>query len=165
MTSRARQKCIIGVFAALTLVGGIAFAYVGAGRFGVCTPHPPQDGYIKTVSALDAIVQLGLNLATALVGVGTALLLGWKGGIKLTLSVKLTILVGMLFLVQSALYAVWWRLGIAELWVNECLELVSNPYLGTRYQAHVYFFLAGLAALGILVITVLFSEPTIGDDT
>jgi hypothetical protein len=163
--SRAQQIWIIGVLLALTCLSGLVWFYVAAGSFSVCIPKSPQDAQVKTVTALDAIVELGLKLSTALVGVGAALLLGWKGGIKLTLGIKVIVLVAMLLFIQSALYAVWWRLGMAELWFNNCLEIVNASYLGRRYQAHFYFFIAGLVSLGGLVIGTLFSEHSKGDNT
>jgi hypothetical protein len=161
------QKLIwpIVTLSAVILLSALLYYWVREGSFKVCTPQAPEEKYQKTIAALDAIVDLGLRLSTTLVGLGAALLIGLKSGLKLTGPIKILIIVSAVFFVQSALYAVWWRFGIAELWLNECLELVSEPWLDRRYQAHFYFFLAGLLSIGVLVISAVFAVPDMGEDT
>jgi hypothetical protein len=158
VNKRKQTIWIVGILVVLVCLSGVAYLWVAAGSFSVCTPQESQDTYAKTIAALDGIVDLGLKLSTSLVGLGAAVLIGWKAGLKLTFPIKIIILVATLLLIQSALYAVWWRFGVAELWLNDCLELVAQPRLGRRYEAHYYFFLAGLISLGVLVISALFSE-------
>jgi hypothetical protein len=155
---------IAGILVALVCLSFLAYLWVAAGSFRVCTPQQSQDNLEKTVNALDSIIDLGLKLSTTLVGLGAALLLGWRTELKLTFSVKIILLLSTFFLIQSALYAVWWRFGVAQLWLNDCLELVAESRLGRRWEAHFYFFLAGLLSLGLLVIGTLFSEQATGDD-
>jgi hypothetical protein len=57
----------------------------------------------------------------------------------------------MLMFTQSALYAVWWRIGIATSWLNACLNLVTEETMQRRYEAHLWFFILGLISLGALV--------------
>jgi hypothetical protein len=165
MNKRHQTIWLICVLAALAFLSGLAFSWVNAGSFGVCTPQDMDNNLIRTIAALDGIVDLSIKLSTSLVGVGAALLIGMKSGLRLTFSIKIIIIIATLLLIQSALYAVWWRFGIAELWLNECLELVAHPRLDRRYQAHFYFFLAGLVSLGALVLGALFSEQVSGDDS
>ena len=164
MTKRQQTIWIIGILVGLMCLSALAYFWVAAGSFSVCTPQESEDTYAKTIAALDGIVDLGLKLSTTLVGFGAALLIGWKSELELTFPIRVIILVATLLLIQSALYAVWWQFGVAELWLNNCLELVAQPMLGRRYQAHFYFFLAGLISLGVLVIGALFSEQAGGDD-
>jgi hypothetical protein len=165
LDKRQQTLWIVGIFIGLIGLSVAAGFWVASGSFSVCTPQESQDIFAKTIAALDGIVDLGLKLSTTLVGLGAALLIGWKSGLKLTFPIRVIILVATLLLTQSALYAVWWRFGVAELWLNDCLELVAQPMLGRRFQAHFYFFLAGLLSLGVLVIGALFAEQTRGDDT
>jgi hypothetical protein len=165
VTKRQQTIWIIGILVGLICLSALAYSWVAAGSFSVCTPQESEDTYAKTIAALDGIVDLGMKLSTTLVGFGAALLIGWKSELELTFPIRVIILVSTLLLIQSALYAVWWRLGVAELWLNDCLELIAQPMLGRRYQAHFYFFLAGLLSLGVLVIGALFSEQAGGDDT
>jgi len=59
---------------------------------------------------------------------------------------------------QSALYAVWWRFGIATSWLNKCLNLVDEDFMQRRYEAHLGFFLLGLFSLGVLVFVAAFAR-------
>jgi hypothetical protein len=165
VNKRRQTLWTIGILGGLICLSAVTYFWIAAGSFSVCTPQESVDPYAKTIAALDGIVDLGLKLSTSLVGLGAALLIGWKAGLKLTFPIKVMILIATLLLIQSALYAVWWRLGVAELWLNECLELVTQPRLGRRYEAHFYFSLAGLISLGVLVIGALFSEQGDGDGT
>ena len=136
------------------------------GSFNVCT-EGTDEIYQKTIAALDAIVELSVKLSTTLIGLGAALLIGLKTGLRFTPVTKLITITAVLFFAQSALYAVLWRLGVAELWLNKCLELVSQDILTRPYQAHFGFFLAGLLALGALVVIAAFGvrESGSGEST
>jgi hypothetical protein len=164
VNNRQQTIWIVGILFALICLSGLAFFWVAEGTFRVCTPQP-EGPYAKTISALNEIVELGLRFSTTLVGLGAALLIGWRPGVQLTFPIKAIILIATLLLVQSALYAVWWRFGVAELWLNDCLELITEPALGRRFQAHFYFFLAGLVSLGVLVIGALLSAQPSGENS
>jgi hypothetical protein len=113
------------------------------------------------------VVDLGIKMSTTLAGLGAALLLGLKSGLRTTRLTKLFVLFGTVLFVESALYAVWWRMGIAELWLNGCLALVAENRLMYRFYAHFYLFLAALVALGFVVLCAAFanSENEKGDMT
>src|SRR5262249_52868280 len=126
--------------------------FVWNASFGACVRGNLAENYQKTISALDGTVDLGLKLSTTLVGFGAALLIGIKDSVRMTPTLRVLVLVSTLLFAQSALYGVWWRLGVAESWLNECLNLVTEPNLKQRYLAHFDFFLAGLISLGFVVI-------------
>jgi hypothetical protein len=71
---------------------------------------------------------------------------------------RAAILLATICSLESSLYAVLWRMRIAELWVNDCLELVTEPRLQYRFTAHFAFFLAGLFWLGVLVVSATFKD-------
>lgn len=151
----------------ITAVVGIAIAslvvylVVQSGAKFVCIPDSPTQKvqYEKTIAAVDSIVDLGIKLSTTLVGLGAALLLGLKSGFAVALPLRMVVLLATICFAQSALYALWWRLGIAELWFNECLNLVVHSRLQYRYLAHFYTFIAGLASIGLLVLISVFTVP------
>jgi hypothetical protein len=149
---------------ALTLVGSLAaYAWVESGSgFKVCTPPDPSEleKYVKTIAALDQVVDLGIKLSTTLAGLGAALLLGLKTGVRSTPFVRFCIFFSTILFVQSALYAIWWRTGIAELWFNDCLALIAETRLQYRFNAHFYFFVGGLISIGLLVLGAMFAPPT-----
>ena len=115
--------------------------------------------YEQAIKSLDSVADVGIKLATTLVGVSAAILLGFKSGLTLTTSIRAFILLAAMCFLQSALYAILWRLRIAELWINDCLMLVAEPRLQYRYNAHFVFFLAGLFWLGILVASAALTTP------
>jgi hypothetical protein len=141
---------LLVLFAVMT----ISLYLVANVGFKVCVPADKIeiDKYQKTIAALDSVADISIKLCTALVGFGAALLIGLKSGVGLTPFVRFAILTASIFFVQSAIYAVFWRMGVAELWLNECLSLISQPRLTARYEAHLYFFLAGLFSLALVVI-------------
>jgi hypothetical protein len=154
------------LFAAVIISLGVLL-WVLLGAFGACVSGDTGESFQKTIAALDGIADLGLKLSTSLVGLGAALLIGLKSGLTLTAPVRASLIVSMLMFTQSALYAVWWRMGIATSWLNECLNLVVEEYMQRRYEAHLGFFLVGLFSLGVLVLVAAQArreEPSSGGD-
>src|SRR5262249_44630505 len=117
----------------------------------VCTPGPISENVQKSFTAFDANVELGLKLATTLAGFGAAGLIGLKGGLRLTVPTRLFLFAGVVCFAQAAFYAVWYRFGVANAWLNGCPEIIARPILQERYQEHFLFFVLGLASLGALV--------------
>jgi len=147
---------------ALILSASMAiFLWVLSGsHFKVCLPPEPAqlDKYVRTIGSLDQVVDLGIKLSTTLAGLGAALLIGLRKGMTLTGPVKFFVLLSTILFVQSALYAIWWRTGIAELWLNDCPPLVAESRLQYRFNAHFYLFVAGLLSLGFVVVSSFFAD-------
>lgn len=139
------------ILAAAGIISAAVYYWVLTSPSGVCIPGTVGDHHEKTVAALDATVDLGLKLSTSLVGLGAAALIGLKTGFRLTAATRLFLFMAILFFAQSALCGIWWRLEIANGWLNQCLNIVVHPRLQSRYQAHFSFFLLGLFTLGALV--------------
>lgn len=116
------------------------------------------DGIDKAVSALDAVADLSIKLSTALIGLGAAVLIGYKPEVKLSTLSKYLLLISALFFLQSTLYAVWWRMGVAELWLNDCISRISSERFQLRYTAHFIFFALGLTALAGILIASIFAR-------
>ena len=147
------MRLAIVIVVGLVIVASLVVCwFVWNAPFGACVRGDLGENYQKTISALDGTVDLGLKLSTTLVGFGAALLIGIKDSVRMTPTLRVLVLVSTLLFAQSALYGVWWRLGVAESWLNECLNLVIEPRLKARYLAHFYFFLVGLVSLGLVVI-------------
>jgi hypothetical protein len=142
--------------ALLFVLSFVIYQYVGSGTFDVCAVAEFKEEQKKTIASLDAIVDLSLKLSTTLVGFGAAALIGLKSGLKLSSLVRFSIVVATIFFAESALYAIWWRLGIAEVFYNECFKLISSPRLQLRFSWHLYFFTLGLFAMTVIVLEVLF---------
>ena len=160
-----RQLVSTAVWGAILLViSALVACWVASGSFKVCVGEV-DDQFQKTIGALDGVAELSVTLSTTLIGVGVALLIGLKTGLRLTFLTKIIIITAAFFLAQSAFYAVLWRWRVANLWLNKCLELITEPLLTRPYQAHVYFFMAGFVALFILVVVAAFSSKESGEST
>lgn len=146
------------ILALLIIISSIVFYYAASRPFGICVESTTNTTLEKTVAALDSTVSLGLTLSTSLIGLSAAVLIGFKSDIVLTRPKKLIILIAVIFFVESALYGIWWRLGIANAWLNECLNIIEREMLQTQYQLHFGFFMFGLLALGALVAISALSE-------
>jgi hypothetical protein len=126
----------------------------------VCVEGSTGDSLQKTIAALDAIADLGLKLSTALIGFGAALLIGLKsGGMSLTFPVRIAVFISMLMFTQSALYAIWWRIRIANSWFNECLNTVTEPSMQRIYESHMILFATGVLSLIALFLVALAQKP------
>jgi hypothetical protein len=156
-----RQRLIwtLATLAIMALVAILFYRWVAAGSFKVCVQAPITDAASKTLDGLDKIIDVGMTLSTSLVGLGAALLIGLKGGIRVSLPNQLFILVSLLFFVQSAFYAVLWRIGAVDIRINECIELLTTELMERRFSAHFTIFILGLASLGALVISAIISNP------
>jgi hypothetical protein len=109
VTKHAQTLWIVSILIGLICLSVLAFLWVAAGSFKVCTPQQDAESYAKTIAALDGIVDLGLKLSTTLVGLGAALLIGWKSELKLTFAIRVIVLVATLFPVGPVrrVVAVW----------------------------------------------------------
>ena len=112
----------------MAVIASIAiFYWVESGSpFRVCVPTEgaATTQHEQAIKSLDAVADIGIKLSTTLVGIGAAILLGFKSGLTLTTSIRGSILLATMCFLESALYAVLWRMRIAELWINDCLGLV-----------------------------------------
>jgi hypothetical protein len=151
------------------LVSIAIFWWVQSGstfKVAVPTEGEATKQYEQAIKALDSIADVGIKLATTLVGLGAAVFLGFKSGLILTTQIRILILLATACFLQSALYAILWRVRVAELWVNDTLDLLSAPRLQYQFQAHFWFFIAGLVFLGLLVLSAAMTEqkPGLGED-
>ena len=121
------------------------------GEFGACVKGSMSDQLQKTIAVLDGTIDLGIKLSTSLVGAGAALLVGITASVKLTRWVRVLILVAVLFFGQSAGAAVFWKLRVANSWLNECLNLVSEQILQRLFLTSYAFFFLGLATSLLMV--------------
>jgi hypothetical protein len=127
------------------------------GEFGACVKGTIGDTLQKTITTVDGIIELAIKLSITLVGAGAALLLGLKSGMRLTPGVKVLTLTAVLLFGQASLAGVWWRRWVANSWLNECLNLVSEPVMQRLFSAAFIFFMAGLVMLLIMLCYVVWS--------
>lgn len=157
------KKIIVSaILACLLALSLYVLRWVASGSFNVCPSRPFTNDENETIKSLDKIVDLGLKLSTALVGFGAAALIGIRSELKLGLLMRVCVAIATILFAQSVLYGVWWRFGVAESYLNTCFILASDR-LQWRFAAHVYFFMSGIAAIGILVLASLFRKASESD--
>jgi hypothetical protein len=140
---------------AVAVASGWVWYDVLAADFGVCVRGMSGDYFDKALTALDSNVELGIKLSVGIVGVGGALLLGLKSGIDMRRWMKAILVTALLCFTQSALFGAWWRLGVANGWLNECPNLVREPRMAEIYRSAFTMFILGLATLMVLLISVV----------
>ena len=116
-----------------------------------CSQVAVTDAKRTAITVLDGIVNLDIQLATALVGLGAALLMGLRQSFRPIPSVAVLIFFALLAFAQSVLYGIWWKTRIASVWYRECLDLFSGEFVQRPYSLHVYCFMTGFVFLGIMV--------------
>ncbi|MBY0250036.1 MAG: hypothetical protein K2X54_01410 [Methylobacterium organophilum] len=149
-----------GTFLAVAVASGWIWRGVLAADYGVCVRGLSGDYFDKALTALDSNIELGIKLSVAIVGVGGALLLGLKSGIEMPRWMKAILVTALLYFTQSALFGAWWRLGVANGWLNECPNLVREPRMGEIYRSAFAMFILGLAALMVLLVAVVATGAT-----
>ncbi|MFN3628188.1 MAG: hypothetical protein ACK4S3_09975 [Parvibaculum sp.] len=117
----------------------------------VCVVGEDEELFGKTAEFLSGILDLTLALSTSLVSLGAALLIGLHTGIRLTVWTAATLLAALIALAQSAGYGVLWKLQLANLWFNECYNLIASPDVQWLYQSHFVFLIGGIVAIAVLV--------------
>ncbi|MBC7312346.1 MAG: hypothetical protein H5U11_07605 [Rhizobium sp.] len=127
------------------------FLEVPAMHVGVCDTTVPNEQYQKTVEFLDSIVELGLTLATGLIGLCAALMIGLQGSVRLIPWNVTFLLASVVCLAQAILYGLWWKVGIANLWFNECWQRIDAGFLQYRYSNSFFLFMVGIVLFSILV--------------
>lgn len=146
----------IAVICLTLLISAAIFLIVNSGDFPPCPVDPKfTDTQKSTIASLESVIDLSIKLATALVGFGAAILIGFKSEVKLSPWMRVSITIATILFAQSALYAVWWRLGVSDVYLNECFAIIQSGFMRLRYQWHMYFFMAGLGAVSLIVLEAL----------
>lgn len=147
---------------AIVLVAIVSFSIMA---FVVAWPDAPcpaqnqvNDSLKQVVDLLNSILDLDITICTGVIGLSAALLLGIQGDVKLR-SVSLTLLsISILLLAQSVLYAIIWRLGVANLWYNDALSCIATDPQQASYKAHFLAMGLGILLFAATVIVVAFER-------
>lgn len=143
--------------AALIAIGSaFVWLWVYRGDFGACVVGKVDEPLEKMVAMLDSTIDLGIKLSVALVGVASAVLLGLKSGLVLRPWSKILLLVAATLFAQSAGAGVYWKLEVANSWLNRCLNLIYEPLVQRAFEASLLFFALGLGCAVVLLIVAAF---------
>lgn len=129
--------------------------HVSAADFAACAKSDTSYFAKSAVEVLSGIVDLNITLATTLIGLGAALIIGLNNQVRVTPLVSLLVLSAIVAFSQSVVYALWWKTRVAFSWFSECPTLLSSAFVQRPYSWHIYFFVAGLVLLGVMVCSVI----------
>ena len=108
----------------------------------------------------EALSEAADCLSTALAALGGAVVLGLKEGPKLNLAGRVLILASTFCFVFSAYFALLWQSWLAEVYYLECPSLVTQQVMRFPFIAHTYFFVFGLALIGLVVLSATFGKSS-----
>lgn len=146
----------IAALAALLFFSALIWVWIAMGSFGACVLGTTGEDYQNAVEALSGTVDLGSTLSVSLVGAASAGLLGWKTDLKLTAWVRTVMLVAAVLFGQSAIAGTYWKLQVANGWLNQCLNLVYEPLMQRSFNASLLFFASGVFfAMMLLVVAAM----------
>jgi hypothetical protein len=151
------QTMRVALFGTIGIACAYAWYWATSGTF-VCVKGTIDEPLQKTVSTLDGAVELGIKLSISLVAAGAAPLVGFTTGVRLTPWTKSLLLIAVLLFGQSAMAGVWWKLRVANSWMNECLNLVSEDLIQRVFEAAFYFFSAGLICALVMLCVAAWSR-------
>lgn len=146
-------------FAIFGLVGVATIAMIAVALLyveGGCSENPLDETKKAAIAELVAVWDVGVKLSTGLAALGGALLLGLKTGPALTGPGRVLLAAAVLSFFNSAAYAIFWRYGLSELYLNGCPRHFMNLGLQIRFLAHYYFLMGGLVIIGLLTFSAAF---------
>ncbi|MER9524858.1 hypothetical protein NKI96_14910 [Mesorhizobium sp. M0292] len=139
--------------------------------FVVAAPDAPcpaqnqvSDPLKQVVELLNGILDLDITICTGVVGLSAALLLGIQGDIKLKKASLTLLSISIILLVQSILYAIIWRLGLANLWFNDAVSCIAKDPQQTSYKAHFLAMGLGIFFFAVTVVVVAFERANSSSD-
>jgi hypothetical protein len=142
------------------VVGIVAIAWCWTQPFGACAIGPVSDSIKLGLTQSSETVQQLLTLSTALAALGGAVSLGLKEGPKLNLAGRVLILASTFCFVLSAYFALMWQSWLAQVYYLECPSLITQPVMRFPFIAHTYFFIFGLALIGLIAMSATFGKSS-----
>jgi hypothetical protein len=151
LSTQTERNAYIFLSSAFVAVSAMYYIYILRSNVGVCVVGEFSASQQSTFQVLDGIVNLGMTLSTGIVGLGAAMLVGTYGAIKLTKFIVFMSFISIASLATSVLYGIWWKMNIANIWFNECPNLIASTYIQDINSAHFYYMIVGVLAIGIIV--------------
>jgi hypothetical protein len=149
-------------FAFLAVISGVVWLWVLGASFGACVVGSTTESLQKTVEALDETANYTITWSVTIIGASTAILLGLKSGLRLTPWSKSLLLICSIFFGQAAAAGVYWKLRVANSWLNRCLNLIYEPSIAFAFDAMLYFLGLGLFCALLLVCVAAWTMSPVG---
>ena len=148
---------------ALALVAAVCFSgwvfwQVESTALSACPVQKEATSLHETTRViLTSIIDFDIALATTLVGLTAALLLGVNKAFKLTPWAVILLLYAIGSFTQAAIYSTYWKSRVALVWYAGCPSSLVSDFVQRPYTWHVNFFLLGVLALSVMVVAVSFA--------
>ena len=108
------------------------------------------------VDQLIDIVKWGLGIAVSICGLYGSLLLRIKSSPGFTLTGNLLAAAIVVCFVFSAYFALIWRQLLVEVLYQDCVKLISHPWLTRPFNGFTDFFVAGLGLIALMAVLMIF---------
>lgn len=148
---------ILGV---CVLAGVVVLICTWPGPFPGCNLVPMKEGQKAAIEQLSDIVKWGLGIAVSICGLYGSLLLRIKSSPGFTLAGNLLATAIIVCFAFSAYFALIWRQLLAEVLYQDCVKLISNPWLTGPFNAFTDFFVAGLGLIAVMAVLMIFSPSS-----
>lgn len=138
-------------FVALASASAFLLFWIWNGKVEACEVGKTGEYLQKTFETLDATVNYVITWSVTIIGASAAILLGLKSGMRLTAWSKALLLIVSALFLQAAGAGVYWKLQLANSWLNRCLNLIYQPQVTRAFDGMLYFLTAGLILSFVLV--------------
>lgn len=128
----------------------------------ICNVGINFERYERVFKLLNDTIDLSITLATGVLSLGAALLIGLNVSVKLEKLHVVAIFISLIFLAQSIAYGLYWKFSLANLWYNECYNLIGSRRIQYFYESHLACLAIGLAFVAILVAMKAWSRVRTG---
>jgi hypothetical protein len=156
-----RTEAIAGGILVLCVVAGaLTLWFTWPGEFPGCAATELKAGPKAAVDQLSDIAKWGLGIAVSLCGLYGSLLLRIKAAPGFTMAGNLLAAAIVVCFGFSAYFALIWRQLLVEVLYQDCVTLISNPWLTRPFNAFTDFFVAGIALIAVMAVLVMFSSAS-----
>lgn len=150
------MKVAVAVFVAAVITGLIVSAWSLSYDFSACAVEQYNEFVKLSLDHYSSTIDRLFTLSTALVALGSAVLLGLQQAPKIAGARRVIILASTSCFGFASYFALLWQSRLAQSLFLECPRLIADPQMQFPFQASTYFFLAGLILMAVVVSFVAF---------
>ena len=150
------------LFGCILVIGIIALCWSWSVPFPACPIEQWTDAQKLFVQELTDVAKWSLGLSTGLIGLFASLALGLKEGPKFSSTAWMLLFPVMCCLALSSYFALMWRTGVAEAYLNSCPQLMMSGRVKVRFDLMTYFYLGGLALMAATLLSTMFERTEKG---
>jgi|SRR5580658_1167579 hypothetical protein len=152
------EKISAGILGVAVLGGVLVLIWAWPGEFPGCATGDLKDAQKLAVDELSDIVKWGLGIAVSICGLYGSMLLRIKSSPGFTLVGNLLAAAIVICFAWSTYFALIWRQLLVEALYENCVTLISNPWLERPFDAFTDFFVAGLGLIALMAVLLMFAS-------